>query len=182
MNKSDPLNELRETLKGLRQDEDITVMSVAGLLHLLDTSTPAREWIAKLRRWELEERATSQSNIEMFRSVMGAAHAALKSALLINGAAAAGILTFVGSLVERRMNIGLFVWAMAFFGSGVFLAALASGGTYLAQRKYHAQLHLKESARCNCWTGVTVVVVILSYVAFAVGVGFSAWGIWLIAK
>ena len=55
--------------------------------------------------------------------------------------------------------------ALFIFGFGVFLAAAASGTTYLAQVNYETK-KIKKAERIN---NVTIVIVILSYLSFLGG-------------
>jgi len=168
MDVSDQQNGLRETLKALK-DDGVTVMSMDGLLYLLDSSTPPQEWLAELRRWQAQSDATTQRGMELFRSIMNAAHAAFKSATLINGGAAVAVLTFVSSLAQHKTPIQGFGWVVGLFASGALVSAMAAGGTYLAQRRYARA----PNAATNPWTTATIGCVIASYGFFAIGCGVA---------
>ena len=74
----------------------------------------------------------------MFHSIMTAAHAALKSAVLINGGGAVATLAYVGSLVQNGKATFWFGLALGCFALGVLLTGLASGFAYVTQSKYAA--------------------------------------------
>lgn len=112
-------------------------------------------------------RIENDVNLEMLRSVLSSAHAAVNSSMLINGGAAAALLAFIGHLVAQSPGKGLaaaFAVPMIVFVGGVFLAALAGGLTYLTQYAYH-----HKSKGANLWRHLTKVVVVLSYSAFVAG-------------
>lgn len=64
---------------------------------------------------------------------------AVQTALLINGAAASAMLAFLGSMSASSTPHHLpraFVWALCFFGAGVFLAAWMAVMAYAANHRY----------------------------------------------
>jgi len=123
-------------------------------------------------------------NIEMFRTVMTAAHVALRSAVIINGGAAVAALAFAGSLVQHGKSVSPVAMALACFGFGVFLAALATGTTYVTQCKYYeevssAQVNSNDEVarRGSFWRWTTILLCALSYLMFVVGCGCGVWAL-----
>jgi hypothetical protein len=100
--------------------------STAALSALLDSDLaldgPSPAMAARLQR------------VEQFRATMEAGQTALKTAIAINGGAAAALLAFLGNLAAKQVPAGplLPVAMLAFFG-GVFFAAASLGARYLTQ-------------------------------------------------
>lgn len=77
--------------------------------------------------------------IELLRSVISCGQAALKSAMLINGGAAAALLAFIGNIWEKGIKpeaVGSLTNGIAFFTFGVLVAALGTGGSYFTNYCY----------------------------------------------
>jgi len=106
-----------------------------------------------------------------FHAVITIGQGALKSGALINGGACVAILAFIGNILTKDTSMisGLST-ALLIFGFGVFLAAAASGSTYLAQVNYET----KKIKKAVCINKVTIVIVILSYLSF-LGGGLQSW-------
>lgn len=108
-------------------------------------------------------------NMELFKSVITAGQAALKSAILINGGAAVALLAFIGGVFNISQNSGVMTklsHAMFCFVVGVLSGAVASGITYIAQFMY------ARGKRClgNILNGFSWVLVISCYILFLIGV------------
>ncbi|GAF89691.1 unnamed protein product, partial [marine sediment metagenome] len=124
-----------------------------------------REWYkaecdSKLEEWKLKFRATVQSG-----------QAALKSAFLINGGAAVGLLAFIGNVwTKTKANVNGLGFPLLLYVFGVLFPAVASGLTYLSQYQYGKSVkdddHFARCARKINWVGITFV--ILSYFLFAI--------------
>jgi hypothetical protein len=84
-------------------------------------------------------RAGHQSNVEMFKSVITYGTEALKAAMIINGAAAAAVLAFLGAAsgtaVHGQARLSS-IDGMTMFAYGVLTATLGFGFAYLTQRLY----------------------------------------------
>lgn len=106
-----------------------------------------------------------------FHAVITIGQGALKSGALINGGACVALLAFIGNILTKddSMISGLST-ALFIFGCGLFLAAAASGTTYLAQESYETK-KIKKAVYIN---NVTIIIVILSYLAFLIG-GLQSW-------
>lgn len=112
--------------------------------------------------------AQQQNSRQMWDSVFTYGQAALKSAILINGGAAAGLLAFIGNIWSKGINplaVEHLTDAILAFALGVLSAAVGTGTTYVTQYGY-----------CSNWKVVartfhilTLIVVVASYVLFMVG-------------
>ncbi|MBY7910224.1 hypothetical protein KW420_10625 [Vibrio fluvialis] len=81
-------------------------------------------------------------NIEMFKSVITAGQAALKSSMIINGGAAAALLAFTGKIWTEgstKLVTNALTHSILLFCIGVLLAAFATGTTYLSQFSYASE-------------------------------------------
>ncbi len=106
-----------------------------------------------------------------FHAVITIGQGALKSGALINGGACVAILAFIGNILTKDTSMisGLST-ALLIFGCGVFLAAAASGTTYLAQGNYER----KKRKEAFFFQYLTIAFVSLSYLAFLLG-GLQSW-------
>lgn len=112
--------------------------------------------------------AQQQHALEMLRSVIGNGQAALKSALLINGGAAAALLAFIGNIWTKDIAtaaVAPLTNSIIFFAFGVLSAALGAGTTYVTQYCYFE----KWEKSGIVFHLVTFVVVLLSYFLFGKG-------------
>lgn len=95
------------------------------------------EWYrARLANSHARWSARRESNHLMTSLTATAGLNALKAATLINGGAAVAIIALLGSLYEAKTRTPIpsqLVWALACFGGGVFLSAIAAGATYVSQ-------------------------------------------------
>jgi len=116
-----------------------------------------------------QEQSNDAARLEHYKTVNAAGDMALKSSLLINGAAAVALLAFLGNLCKEgklaAQSTGTIPYALLFFVGGVLLAAVAAGVKYLAMR--HAFPCEKEQfTKRNNWS---IFLVGTAYVAFLVG-------------
>lgn len=112
--------------------------------------------------------AQQESSRQMWDSVFTYGQAALKSAILVNGGAAAGLLAFIGNIWSKGINplaVEDLTHAILAFALGVLAAAFGTGTTYVTQYGYCC--NWKVLARI--FHVLTVIVVIGSYVLFFVG-------------
>jgi len=123
---------------------------------------------AKLNAWVSSHQQAHEWNLEMLRSVITTGQSALKSALLINGAAAVALLAFIGKVwpSSKDQTIADISGAMAYYVIGVLVAAVAAGFTYLSQAGYG-----REFGKASRFIGVAghigaLICVVASYVFF----------------
>jgi hypothetical protein len=104
----------------------------------------------------------------MFEKVILTGQAALKSAILINGGAATAILAFIGHIWNSGALpkiVDNLACSLLLFVSGVLLAAVASGTTYLSTDLYSGKFHKcgRAVAAASC------LLVSFSYFSFGYG-------------
>jgi len=112
--------------------------------------------------------AQQQHSLELLRSVIAYGQAALKSAILINGGAAAALLAFIGNIWAKGIvpqAVSSITNAIIFFSSGVLASAFGTGTTYLTQYCYSEEWN--KSAKL--FHILTIIVVLFSYFLFAMG-------------
>src|SRR5262249_13295580 len=107
----------------------------------------------------------------------------IKTALLLNGGAAIALLTFAGN-VNRRNLSSVAIGPLWSFALGAILAALAFFAAYHTQREYgnaespaNAQDQRKREQiwrRGRWWNAASVILMLLSVVAFAAGIVLTA--------
>lgn len=184
MNEFELIRKIESDIKEVSIRENLESISTSNLLNYLNQ---IREGVLAINQAERELRARDleyvklnhQSNIEeykakvangleLFKSVISYGQAALNSAILVNGAAAAAILALIGNLwgksPEPAAIIGL-ASSVKDFARGAFLAAIGTGITYLCQSCYS-----HEKNRIGVFFQVLAVVfVLLSYYMFFSG-------------
>lgn len=80
--------------------------------------------------------ALSSQALEMFKAVIAMGQSAIRNAVLINGAAAVAMMSFIGNAASKSGNCGLektVSVALAMFAYGALAGAISSGATYLTQ-------------------------------------------------
>ncbi|MGF6759385.1 hypothetical protein [Paraburkholderia sp. GAS42] len=114
----------------LEQERDGPSMTEAQATHQLEV-------------WKAQLSAHSTMSVEMFKSAVEAGQTALKSAILINGGAAATVLAFAGNAITKGQilpgmplltHIGA---ALLWFMFGLSGAGIATGFRYLSQFAYN---------------------------------------------
>jgi hypothetical protein len=129
---------------------------------------------AELSAWVSSRQQDHEHNLEMLRATITTGQSALRSALLINGGAAAALLAFIGSawssnrIAEALPDISA---ALLLYVFGVLAAAVAAGATYLSQAGYGNEFG--KASRCVGYIGhvLAVVGVLASYILF----GRASW-------
>jgi hypothetical protein len=124
-----------------------------------------------------------QASLELFRSVVQAGQATLRTAMIINGGAAAALLAFIGNIWSRASAAGVPTAGpdismltrqlgrpLVLFTFGVLLGAVAMGTTYLTQVAFKTSEQRGEQCR-----RLTIVLVGGALLAFAAGVGGAYW-------
>ncbi|MCX4156166.1 MULTISPECIES: hypothetical protein [Paraburkholderia] len=106
----------------------------------------------QLEVWKARLSAHSAMSTEMLKSTVEAGQTALRSAVVINGGAAATILAFAGNAITKgQLQTGVPLLsqigsALLWFMVGVGVAGTASGFRYLSQLG-HAQFHYSDTNR-----------------------------------
>ncbi len=111
------------------------------------------------------------------------AHELLKSLLIINGAAAVSMLTFIGS--TKLLN-GPIIVGMISFGLGVAFAVLAMLGAYLTQLHYgNAEVPSHNSSiwrTAGVFHNVTYAAGLSSLFLFGAGIASVGWGAFIVSS
>jgi len=177
---------MRENLKGVRKQniKQFPLQNVENWVDILSKFVEAspdkeptqeqkelqqRQWEGQMAHYD----AQVQSHLEGFRSTMQLGQAALKSSVLINGAAAIAMLAFIGhiwnsgqfSSIQSQIS-GSLIW----FLFGVFVSAVATGTGYVTQVFYFEFQDHKIALR---WRIISVVLIVFSYIFFLLG-GYNA--------
>jgi len=137
-----------------------------------------------------EYNADREARRHHFNATIILAGHALKSAILINGGAAVGMLTFIGNHLSGQSRI-TFAYSLLWYVAGVFFAAFATGLSYVAQdlfmkhdeqefnTKYlhHAASNRKSDPKSFTFClSLAVGAMILSYLCFVIGSGTACSG------
>jgi len=109
------------------------------------TEAELERYKAKLSAWVGSRQHEHEWDLEMLRSVITTGQSALKSSLLINGAAAVALLAFIGNIwnIDPSVVAGI-ANALGFYVVGVLLAAVAAGVTYFSQAGFG-----REFGKCS---------------------------------
>ena len=136
---------------------------------------------AELQKWVEEHKNVHAQGVEMFRSVIQAGQNALRTGFLMNGGASVALLAFVGHLSGvAPEKVSALAPSLAIFVSGVLVAALASGATYLSQWFYAGEASWKR--RTGFALNIAAILLGLgAYGVFALGISrayrvFSSFG------
>lgn len=123
----------------LAEMEKIATANDTAQIEAAQREQAGRQLAHDFEVWKVNAPLQNAANLEMFKSVIEAGQTALKSAILINGGAAAALLAFLGNLLTKEAPTGInfpiatISHAMLIFVIGVGLAGLASGFRYLTQ-------------------------------------------------
>jgi hypothetical protein len=183
------INDLRNALSDVKKDGHTTI-PVAGLESylanvesIIKNQTQADQEVIKrdeawkkyqseLKVWEIQTNVKSAFDTEMFKSVIEAGQTALKSAIIINGGAAAAMLAFLGGLIGKETDkatclyqISGLSYSLLIFVFGLGFAGLSSGVRYLAQFCYG----MKWQKWGNCFNVPSILLGALSFAAFFYG-------------
>ena len=173
---------LRDTLLGL-QNKGATTLQTENVVAYLNEAIASMDRLpsqpstadielyrANLQKWIEEHKNVHSQQLEMFRAVITAGQSALRSAFLMNGAAAVAVLTFIGNLANNDpQRIPSLAPSLTVFVSGVLLVTVASGATYLSQWFYAHFLKWSRYAG-HTFNILAIVFAIASYCAFAWGI------------
>lgn len=124
-----------------------------------------------------EAEVSKEEIFEQFKSVMDISAIALRSAMVVNGAAALSLLTFMGNS-KLGNQMPFFVCALQYYVIGVALAAFATGTSYCAQYRYLHELKKHKYSKPvkpigRYFTYLSILLVFSSFLMFVLG-GFSA--------
>lgn len=183
MDAKDFAQELREIVADLKTKGVDSIRSESLIKYLdeavRDLSTSARpseitiaHYKAELQKWVEEHKNIHAQGIEMFRSVIQAGQNALRTAFLMNGGASVALLAYVGHLSSvAPERVPMLAPSLATFVSGVLIAALASGITYLSQWFYAGE---------PSWQQKTGFVLNIAAILLGLGAyGVFGFGMWL---
>jgi hypothetical protein len=127
-------------------------------------------YLADLQRWrgEIEQARIVVESVNTFAVL------AIKSLMLVSGAAAVAMLAFIGHIASnpvdgRMFAVGQLIPSLTAFGSTALLAAFAAGAAYLSQVAY------TEFGRFG--TGIGHVCRIVAVVAVLLGYGLFMWAL-----
>lgn len=116
-------------------------------------------------------KAQRDIEVEHFKSVIETGKVALTTAILVNGGASVAVLTMVGSLVIKTTGapfpgLSYIVLSLTLFSIATLCGAVATGATYCTQALY-AKDWMKSGYVAQ---GLTIALVMASYILFAFGV------------
>lgn len=150
------------------------LVSTAALRRYLDALEIDAGISSEVRKLQHESnlaqyKASRDLSLAMFNAVIGFGQAALKTSLVVNGAAAIALLTFIGNIwtktqtpeVARSLSS-----ALVLFSLGALAAAVSTVTTYLTQGCY--QHHLTKTG--IAFHVVTLLLISASYVVFGFGI------------
>lgn len=127
------------------------------------------EYKARLQMQNDASKRAHESQLELFRSVISSAQAAIKTGFLLNGGAAVAMLAFIGHLAERSPEkVHIFALSLAPLTFGVLASALLSGLTYLTQWLYASPQQKAKRAGF----GMNLLCIVVGFSSY----GFFAWG------
>ena len=118
---------------------------------------------AQLQNW-------NESSLELFRSVITAGQAAIRSSLLLNGGAAVALLAFLGHLAQHNSDkVADFAKCLVLFSFGALAIVVVSGFTYLSQWLYASN----SSSVQKSGFFFNIVCILLGMLSY----GFFVWGL-----
>lgn len=121
------------------------------------------------------DRQDHERDLEFIRATVSTAHAALKSAMLINAGAAIATLAFVGNIIQDKVSVDLIPslsWALLLYVIGVLVAAVATGTAYVSQAGFGNELGKRSKAIGGIFRVASGFLVATSYALF----GLASWG------
>ena len=150
------------------------LITESGNSNVALAGTQLEYYKSRLNEWAASTERAHQFDLEMFRSVISVALAALKTVLLVNGAAAIAMLAFIGNIWATSNGKPIVMGAACALGwyvSGVLTAGAASAFTYLAQAGY-GNIFGKDS-QCFAYAShfIAMSLVLAAYVIF----GRASW-------
>jgi len=128
-------------------------------------------------KWKVQTEGHFANRLELFKSVIEAGQTAVKTLILMNGAAAIALLAFLGNILSRGPNFGEAIVvakinvAMVVFLTGVGCAGATSCLRYISQA-FYAGINTEKYG--DMARNTAVVLALVSLLAFLYG-GFSAY-------
>ncbi|RKP58624.1 hypothetical protein [Pararobbsia silviterrae] len=197
MKATEVLRQIQIAIDGVRNDGQsvisVTAMGefIAKLFDEAETSeaeptkalTPEQQ-AQQLEIWKATLASDSMHSVEMFKSVIEAGQTALKSAIVINGGAAAALLAFAGNsvikgyLVPGQPVLVRFGIAMLIFSIGLTCAGFGTGFRYISQASYAAAMRARRpegATKSKRWDQLGGAA---NYVSIAFGVAAFALPVW----
>ena len=123
-------------------------------------------------------RGVNAHNLEMLRATISTGQSALRSALLINGAAAVAVLAFLGNAWAKdapRQTLAGGAYGLSLFVWGVLAAATAIGATYVSQAGFGDEFGRYSQKIGALGRGLAILLVVASYALFSC----AAWRTYL---
>ncbi|CAG0950818.1 hypothetical protein RHDC4_00065 [Rhodocyclaceae bacterium] len=173
MEVKDALENIRKALAEVA-GKGQTLVSTEALRQYLDGLEKDAGISSEVRKLQHESnlaqyKAGRNQSLEMFKSVIGFAQVALKTSLLVNGAASIALLTFIGNIWTKTQTAAVakaLSSSLALFAVGALAAALATVTTYITQWCYERP-YRKSAVAFHI---ATVVLVLGSYAFFGYGI------------
>jgi hypothetical protein len=136
----DALESIRKALAEV-EGKGQTLLSTEALRQYLDGLEKNAGVSSEVRKLQHESslaqyKAGRDQSLAMFNSVIGFAQVALKTSLLVNGAASIALLTFIGNIWTKTQTAAVakaLSSSLALFAVGALAAALATVTTYITQ-------------------------------------------------
>ncbi len=142
---------------------------------------------AMMARWldqnEYMHKLNHEWSLRLFESVIASGSNALKSLVLLNGAAIVALLSFAVAVIDRSAYQNRIVFirdGVEWFVAGVGFAVVASALTYLTQTFFsnaHNAAWVRNEASAKTWAGIatglqyaTVLISLFSFILFTAGV------------
>jgi hypothetical protein len=104
--------------------------------------------------------------------------AGLKTLMLINGGAVVALLAYLGQSPQGPALAPRVLWSLGSFVAGVLFCVCAFFGSYQTQFKLYNESvspATKSGSSHMKWQRITIVFVLLSGAAFAIGAFLSVW-------
>jgi len=173
----DAIGKIRDALAQV-EGQGQNMVSTEALRHYLDALEKGASTSSEIRKLQHESalaqyKAGQDQSIAMFNAVIGFAQAALKTSLIVNGAAAIALLTFIGNIWTKTQTANVahsLSSALVFFCVGTLAAAVSTVTTYITQGLYARQIRKTGIA----FHVITLILICASYVLFGFGI-FKAY-------
>lgn len=181
------LRDLRAALDQAQERKLIT-LNVSALRNYLDDwergeaenqRTSEAQHQQRLEEWKARLTADTAHSVEMFKAVLEAGQTALKTAIVINGGAAAALLATLSDVIRSQSPNQLLAplgQSWLYFMIGLGAAGVATAFRYLSQAVYaeamysDTELRKKKYYRGGTWLrNLAVVAGLSSYVLFFCG-------------
>jgi hypothetical protein len=155
MTSSELIQKLLKEVRDLRQ-KGVSTIDAAKLEEALSSGT-------------LIDNKKHEWGFRLFDATIRYGDQAIKSAVLINGGAAVGVLTFLGHVSSQLIQQEC-ATSLLFFIIGVLFATVTYGISYLAQRAYQrAQFEQKANIHADILSWMAIGFMCISYLLFLFG-------------